>query len=352
MKLFTFDPADFAAEFTACGYVHIHQGLTQEYFNVLLRQVDDYSQSRRLAQFAIGHKQQSLYEFPEGGDGYTQLREAVGGVCGMEPREVVVSERHIKAYDADAEAMPQAHKDRFATQVAVGFTVRVAPASTLVIWPLDDVGPNPFNSWAEMRAALAPGQEPEAVLADAERVEIHDGPRDVVMFRGSAMWHRRENAGGTTMLYFKLNAWNCDPIGEDPQTAECRDHTRQLLAGTDDELCSLVPRAGRKVDTFQRRYTRDWQDVLGVMLYGDRFLTVDETEWALLNEVDGRRTVGEVIAATGLVGCGCGRMRRLAECGILDLVTPDRAAAGNGTVLPAGLLADFPTLAQLPLLAR
>jgi hypothetical protein len=345
MKLFTFDPAVYSAEFSARGYVHIPGGLTEEYYNVLLRQVEDHLHGRRLDQFA-------LYEFPAGGDGYTQLREAVGAVCGLEPREVVVSERHIKAYDADADPLPQPHKDRFATQVAVGFAVRVSAGSTLVIWPNDDVVANPFNSWAEMRTALAPGQEPEAVLADAERVEIHDAARDVVMFRGSAMWHRRENAAGTTMLHFKLNAWNCDPIGEDPQTAECREHTRKLLQGSDDELCLLVPRPGRKVDTFQRRYTRDWQDVLGVMLYGDRFLSVDETEWALLHEVDSRRTVADVIAAAGLIGCGCGRVRRLAECGILDLVTPDRAAPGNGSGTPVGLFADFPTLAQLPLLAH
>jgi hypothetical protein len=352
MKLFTFDPAVYAAEFTARGYVHIRQGLTQEYYNVLLRQVQEHCGKHRRAQFALGHEQQSLYDFPEGSDGYEQLRQAVGGVCRLEPREVVVAERHVKAYDADAEAMPQPHKDRFATQVAVGFSVCVPTGSTLVIWPNDDVGANPFNSWAEMRAALVPGQEPEVVLADAECVKIHDSPRDVVMLRGSAMWHRRENAAGTTMLYFQLNAFNCDPIGEDPQTAECRSQTHQLLAADDEELCRLVPRPGRKVDTFQRRYTRDWQDVLGVMLYGDRFVAVDETEWALLHEVDGRRTVADVIAAAGLVGCGSGRVRRLAACGVLDLVTPDRAAPDITATSPAGLLADFPTLAQLPLLAH
>jgi hypothetical protein len=352
MELFTFDPAHYASLFAAQGYVHIREGLTEEYYQALVEQVEDHLRRHRLEQFALGDKQQALYEFPAGSDGYTQVRAAVGGVCGLEAREVVVSERHIKAYDSKADPLPTAHKDRFATQVAVGFAVHVPLGSTLVLWPHDDVGPNPFNSWAELRASLPAEQAPDVVLDGAERVEIHDAPRDVVMFHGSAVWHRRENAAGTTMLYFKLNAWNCDPIGEDPQTPECRTNTKKLLSRSDDDLCRLVPRLGRKVDTFQRRYTRDWQDLLGVALYGDRFLTVDETEWALLHEVDGCRNVAEVIASAGLLGCGCGRVRRLAEAGVLDLVTPERAAPVRN-VLPVIMSShDFPALEQLQLFPR
>src|SRR5947208_3199867 len=133
----------------------------------------------------------ALYHFPAGGDYFAQLREAVGGVCGLAADRLVLSERHIKAYDHDAKAAPLAHKDRFASEVSVGFSVNVPAGSTLVLYPDDEVGVNPFNSSAELRASLSPEEVPERTLRHARRVEIEDGPRDVVMFRGNAIWHLR-----------------------------------------------------------------------------------------------------------------------------------------------------------------
>jgi hypothetical protein len=331
MRLFDFDPASYSALFAAHGYVHIRQGLSAEYYRVLAAQVAEQGR-RTMPHFARGDKQQALYEFPAGCAGCEQLRRMAGAVCGLEPREIVVSERHVKAYEADADPLPQPHKDRYATQVALGFAVHVPAGSTLVLYPHDDLGQNPFNSWAEMRAGLPAEQLPPGRLAGGRRVEIHDAPRDVVLFRGSATWHSRERAAGTVMVYFKLNAWNCDPIGEDPQTPQVRDRTRALLALPDEELADLVPLLGRKVDTLQRRFTRDRREVLGVALYEDRFLVVDAEEWRLLEQVDGRRSAGATLRAAGLGAESWRRVRRLAACGILDLALP---AAPTSRVSPS-----------------
>jgi hypothetical protein len=87
-------------------------------------------------------------------------------------------------------------------------------------------------------------------------------------------------------------------------------------------------------------------------MYGDRFWSVDEIEWALLHEVDGRRTLAEVVAAVGLIGSASGRVRRLAECGILDLVPPSRVTPTWTSRADSSLTGGFACLEQLRLSDR
>src|SRR3954462_8650375 len=121
MRMFTFDPQQHATAYAEKGYVHIPAGLTEEFYAVLARQVDDYLQGELLKNFAIGDKQQALYEFPTGGDFHDELLASVGGVCRLDQARLVLSERHIKASEPKAIPDPLAHKDRFASQVSVGF---------------------------------------------------------------------------------------------------------------------------------------------------------------------------------------------------------------------------------------
>ena len=118
-----------------------------------------------LSKFAVGDKQQAMYQFPDGRDYHAELVAAVAGVCGVEPAALVLSERHIKAYEATAVPDPPAHKDRFASEFAVGFSVRVPEGSTLVLYPRDERAVNPFNSSTELRASLRPDALPEKTLA-------------------------------------------------------------------------------------------------------------------------------------------------------------------------------------------
>ena len=103
----------------------------------------------------------------------------------------MLSERHVKAYDADAASEPHAHKDRFASQISVGLSVHVKPGSTLVLYPYEETETNPFNTSVQLRASLSPDRYPEPRLKKAGRIEIKDAARDVIMFRGHTFWHLR-----------------------------------------------------------------------------------------------------------------------------------------------------------------
>jgi hypothetical protein len=140
------------------------------------------------------------------------------------------------------------------------------------------------------------------------------------MFRGNTMWHLRARAANTVMLYFKLNAFNSDPLGEDPRTAEHRSRTRRLLAGPDAYLADTIPLLSRRVDYVHRRWNHQWTETLGVVLYGEKHFTIDEEELRALRAMDGRRTVREVIAAVGGGASLVGKLRRLAERGVVDLI--------------------------------
>jgi hypothetical protein len=262
----------------------------------------------------------------------------------------VISERHIKDYQPDADPSPEAHKDRYATEVAVGFSIYVSPDSTLVFYPRDDLWVNPFNSSAELQSSLSEERSPDRVLKDAHRVEIHDSPRDVFMFRGNAIWHLRSKPAGTTMLYFKMNAFNCDPLGEDPATEQLRRKTHELLSLSDGELERTIPLLGRRVDYLHRRYTREWHEVFGVVLWGERHLTIDDVELRGLQAIDGRHTVRAVIQHMTSAPdreTALSKIRRLAALGVIDLL-PRRAIAHSESVSIPSWQLNQPIVADVP----
>ena len=321
--MINFDPGQYIEAFARDGYVHIRQGVTEEFYSKLLNQVEENLRARSMKQFALGNKQQAMYSFPSDGDYVQEFFEAVGTVCGLEPKDLVFSERHIKAYQADAEPAPRAHKDRFASQISVGISVHVQKGSTLILYPDEMTEVNPFNSTKEYWASLGPDGYPEEALKSMRRVEIQDSPGDMIMFHGNSFWHLRKNAALTTMLYMKVNAFNCDPLGEDPYSEEFRNHTQKSIALDDGQLEQLVPLIGRRVDCFHRHYNRDWKEVLGVVLWNEDHLTIDEQEFALLQAVDGKRNLKAIVPSlnsNGNQGNVFQWVRRLADRGVIDLV--------------------------------
>ncbi len=303
--------------------MHIKQGVTPEFFEKMKAQVEHNMKTRVMKEFAIGDKQQAMYEFPDGADYANELRDAVGAVTGLPARDIVLSERHVKAYEADAAPEPNAHKDRFASQISVGLSVHVKEGSTLVLYPHDELEVNPFNASSLLRTALSTDRWPEPRLKSCRRVEIKDEAGDVIMFRGHSTWHLRANPALTTMLYFKVNALNCDPLGEDPETPRISAQSKANAELGDDALAALVPLIGRRVDYFHRHFDRYWQEVPGVVLFGEKHFTLDEHEWAFLRSIDGKQTVDQLARAaseqtdraTTLAG-----VRRMARRGVIDLV--------------------------------
>ena len=324
-RMFDFDPAVYAAQFAKDGYVHIRGGVTPSFHRKVVAQVEESLKTKLMKEFAIGDKQQAMYEFPrDGGDYVRELWASVGAVCGIDAEQLVLSERHVKAYEADAASEPNAHKDRFASQISVGLSVHVKPNSTLVLYPYELTETNPFNTSVQLRTSLSPDRYPEPALKKAKAIEIEDAAGDLIMFRGHSFWHLRRKPALTTMLYFKMNAFNCDPLGEDPRTPEIRSRTVAAIEMADALLEKLVPLIGRRVDHFHTHYNRDWVEVPGVVLWGEKHFTVDDDEMRMLKAIDGRQTVGAIVASSNGTTDRTGKLekvRRLARRGVIDLVS-------------------------------
>ena len=323
MKVFSFDPTDLRDEYEREGWVHVRGGIEPEFLDQLRGFVQASFDAHHVAGRGIGGtKEQAVYEFPEAVDFPGHLFDVVAGVAGLRRETMTLSERHIKAYDADAPADPPAHKDRLSSQVSVGLSIDIPADSHLVLYPYEHREVNPFNVSAALRESLTDEELPENLLRDAREVVIDDQPGDVMMFRGSAMWHKRRNAAGAVNLYLKFNDFGCDPLGEDPITELLRERTLGALAdGTVDDL---VPVPARRLDTLTRRVTREpGLEVLQADVWGQGPVKLSETGLAVLQALDGSRTVTEVAAAAANgrdVASTRSELRSLAERGVIDLV--------------------------------
>jgi hypothetical protein len=195
-----------------------------------------------------------------------------------------------------------------------------------------------------LRATLPEDRLPPAVLREVPRVEIQDQPRDVMVFRGNEIWHGRENAANTVMLYFKLNAFHSDPLGEDPRTEAFRRQTERLADLPDEQLVEQTAVLARRVDYLHRRFNRHWHEVPGVVLSGEPHLTVSEDEWQLLRSLDGRRPLSEIFPALAEPSRHAGFLagvRRLARRGVIDLLPAVPLARTNGAAVPVATTTAF-----------
>lgn len=321
MKVFDFVPADYRTPYQDQGFVHIREGVTPEFHEYLVQFVNELA-AHRLAELAgKGNKEQALLEFPDEVDFPGELYDVVADVAGLNRATMVLSERHIKSYEADANPEPTAHKDRYPSQVSVGLSIHIPEASTLVLYPHDHVTPNPFNSAAELHASLQPDERPDVALKTAREVELDDTDRDVLIFPGSATWHLRRRGAGAVNLYLKFNDFGSDPLGEDPSTATRRAATLAAL-DADTDLDALVPVRSRRLDTVEHVHTRGWNQSLQARIYGEIPFGITRSQFEAIKVVDGRTVLRDVVAAAA-AGGDTDRVRHevleLAQRGALDL---------------------------------
>ena len=324
MRVFAFEPEDYRDEYAERGWIHVPGGVAPEFHDYLR----DYSEreigGRRVAGEAIGgRKQQALFEFPPEGDSLTELFDAVASVAGLNRPTMTLSERHIKAYDPDAPPDPLPHKDRFASQISLGLSIRSAAESKLVLYPYDELDVNRFNVSATWIRSLPPERRPELALKDARAVEIDDKPGDVMMFRGSAIWHCRRNPANAVNLYLKLNDFECDPLGEDPQTPRRRERTLTAVREGGDGIGHLVPVAARRLDRVVREYERDGRQTIRAQILDASPIDLGPLQLALFEALDGRHRVDDLMGSIA-DGAGDDELRRslveLAERGVIDLL--------------------------------
>jgi hypothetical protein len=315
MKIFSFDPAIHRSHYSENGWAHIRGGVTPEFLDSLQRFAEESFGSHEVEGKAIaGRKKQALYEAPEGVDFPGELFDAIAELCGLHRPTMTLSERHVKAYDQDAPAEPVPHKDRYASQVSIGVSIEVPDQSRLTLYPDDELDVNPLNVSAAYLEGLPPERRPEEALRGIEPVELFDQPGDVMMFAGNAVWHARRRPAGAINLYLKLNDFNCDPLGEDPASDDVR--RASVEAAEDGNLMEKVPIVGRRVDCISRRFTRDWTEASHAEMWQGAPVSLSADEVALLERVDGRKAAADLLAASDSVET----LRRLASCGVLDLL--------------------------------
>ena len=319
MKIFDFDTAELRDTYRAQGWLHIREGATPEFVDYVRAFVSDYGPGGALSGKGLaGAKDQLLLEFPPGLDYTREVFDSIAALCGLERSTMALSERHVKIYDADAAPNPRPHKDRYASQVAVGISIDVDADSCILLYPDDALDVNPLLR-PGLIDTLPPDQQPELALRDARPVEIHDAPGDVQVFAGSSVWHGRRNSAGTVIVYLKLNDFGCDPLAEDPHTPAVRDHTLAVLGDPGDFRAS-VPRFSRRFESVTRDYSRAaWGDSLLLNVWDQPPRRITEEDVALLQAVDGIASVEELIARGGGDETAAA-YRRLAELGAIDLV--------------------------------
>lgn len=325
MKVFDFDPRDYADAYRDEGYVHIREGMSREFHAALLEYAERELTSHKLDDFAIkGKKEQSLYDFPDQVD-ISELYDVVCATCGLDRGNVTLSERHIQIYEASAAPEPPAHKDRFPSQVSMGFSISIPAESRLVLYPYSHRETNPFNTSAGLRNHLQPHELPEVVLKDARELVLDDRERDVVMFPGSTTWHLRRRAANALNLYLKFNDFGSDPLGEDPFTEGRRDRTLAAVGAGGEAAKALYPVLSRRLDTVSRTATRDgWREVLEARVFGEEPVGLTELQHHALLTLDGSETLGVLAERTGDLP----QLLRLAELGVVDLVDSPSAGAG------------------------
>jgi hypothetical protein len=319
--VFDFDPRDYAGVYRDEGYVHIREGMSQEFHAALVEYAERELMSHKLDDFAIkGKKEQSLYDFPDEVD-IGELYDVVCATCGLDRANVTLSERHIQIYEPDAAPEPPAHKDRFPSQVSMGFSISIPAESRLVLYPYSHRETNPFNTSAGLRRHLQPDELPELVLKDARELVLDDQDRDVVMFHGNNTWHLRRNAANALNLYLKFNDFGLDPLGEDPFTEGRRARTLAAVGSGAESLGSLVPVLSRRLDTVSRTATRDgWGEVLEARVFGEEPVGITQLQHEAVTTLDGSETLSELAARLGDPAEASAQIARLAELGVLDLV--------------------------------
>jgi hypothetical protein len=313
MKVFSFDPTEHRETFLSQGWLHVKNGVTPDFVEVMKEFVARELSEEKLEQFALaGKKGQGRFDFPPEVDFPGEMFDVISEVCGLDRTTIALSERHINAYNNDAKPDPAPHKDRDASKVSVGLCIEPAD-SEVVIYPGASRERNPYVSAATYYESLADDQKPENTLTEDQAVAIRDEPGDVVMFYGSEIWHLRRRSAGSVNLYLKFNDFDYDPLGEDPTTIERQERTRQVLSSNGD-LSHSVVKPSRQLEQVTHLFSRNALQVRQAKIWGRTPVPLGEEEFEILQSLNG----GKEVASLG--DHAAAHVRRLAEHGVVDLL--------------------------------
>lgn len=216
--IFSFAPELYARQFQTQGYVHIRNGVTASFLSHAREQASSLRTDEVTRWRIPGKKRQLLFRFPNE-QSLKCLLDTLAVLSGLDRESLIVSERHIKLYDHLAPAFPIPHKDRAASQLAIGIPLAVPRKSRLILFPEHGRSTNTMMTAITCEDGLD-ADAPTQLVATDRSVVLNTRPRDVTVFLGSSMYHERMNAAGTTVLYLKANALGLDPLGEDPRNPD------------------------------------------------------------------------------------------------------------------------------------
>ena len=328
MNVFKFDPQNFSKQFAMNGFVHIKNGVNPEFLQYAKETANQLvEKDKQIKEWGIkGKKLQYLMEFPESTDFPNELFDVVSEVSGLERENFTLSERHIKVYEDVADNNPPPHKDRLASQVTVGIPLEVPNDSYLILYPEDHLTINPFSTTALWRTSLDAENLPENILRNIEPVKVDVRPGDVVMFRGSSIYHERVNPAYTKLLYLKFNSMKLDPLAEDPRTIQNREKSLSLLEHkSDKELLNIKVDVSPMLEKISKHYTRlYWKEVKQAYVNGEKEITLSNDEYRIIKNCNGERTIKKEIEHLGVhynqLTSYVSIFRRLIKLGVLDLI--------------------------------
>jgi len=195
----------------------------------------------------------------------------------------------------------------------------------------DERDVNPYYVSTGLRESLEPEALPEVTLRDAAKVEVHDAPGDVIVFRGSSIWHLRRRSAGTVILYLKMNDFDSDPLGEDPSTATRREETARALCANGEYFAASVVVLARRFDSVQHNHGRGGLELRAAVVAGEPPVPLSDAEAAVLRAVDGHTPCAVLTTRTEGFDAGAAQqaIRRLAARGVLDLLSPPPRGAAR-----------------------
>jgi len=327
MTVFSFNTQGLAETYQKKGYLHLENGVDPNFFQRVLQQAEALVADKgQMDEWTFANKKlQYLFEFQNAAE-LEAAKDILATATGLDRNRFTLCERHLKIYSDKAQASPPPHKDRQASKLTVGIPLKVPQNSFLQMYPHDVLDINCWGSSAEYRAGLDSKQLPETLLADVEPVTLDVQPGDVVLFRGSSIYHERQNPAGTWLLYLKFNDEGLDPIGEDYTSPPRRERSLDILASLNDtDLRNAQIEVSPRLDHVFRYYSRlNWRECLRAVIFAEQSIDITEFEFNLIRHLGAGMKVQQLIDTLGTLEAGSDEtlkiLRRLVQLQIMDLV--------------------------------
>lgn len=331
--MFSFEWFEHWSAFRRDGWVHVKDGVDPEFLDLVREHLAGHGRAQPLTTDAVaGETGQYVFDPPWDLDYQRDLFDVIAPLTGLRRESMTLSERHLKLYGSGEDPSPPPHRDSFSSQISVGLSLEVPPGSHLVLYPDEHRETDPSRSTGPGDDSV-PEQLPERSLQDSDALEVYDAPGDVIVFRGSSMWHLRRNSAGTAELQFKLNDFDSDPLGEDPSTPARRRATQAALCRPPGALGATVPSLSRRFGSVVREWSRaSGSTSRSAMVWGLPPVRLSYAEDSLLRcllrSPTGNRTLSDIIVEKPDLGEEVVEraVRRLAFRGVVDLL-PGAAAS-------------------------